>query len=124
MWVSLFFALASSALVAELMKRFVGRPRPSILDGAIIVGHQSSGFSFPSSHTLSAFAGFVILASFFPKWRVPFFLLAILIAFSRIYLGHHFPLDVVAGGLLGWGVGAIIILFVRVVLAKQKSREA
>jgi len=49
----------------------------------------------------------VVLSHKEPKWKWVFFALAILISFSRIYLGKHYPLDVIAGGVLGWIIGKV-----------------
>ncbi len=87
-------ALAGTNLAVEGLKRAVGRTRP---DGE----HRHSNSSFPSSHAANAFALAWVLGA---RWRrgVPvFFLLAALVAFSRMYLNRHFLSDVVAGALIG-----------------------
>lgn len=87
-------ALAGTNLVVEGLKRAIGRTRP---DGQ----HKHSNSSFPSSHAANAFALAWILGV---RWRrgIPvFFALALLIAFSRMYLNRHFLSDVVAGALIG-----------------------
>ena len=87
-------ALSGTNLVVEVLKRAVGRARP---DGE----RRRSNSSFPSSHAANAFALAWILGA---RWRrgIPvFFALALLIAFSRIYLNRHFLSDVVAGALIG-----------------------
>jgi undecaprenyl-diphosphatase len=53
-----------------------------------------------------------LLAGWFPKYRVIFYVLAGFIGWTRIYLFLHFPTDVIAGGLLGYGVTKIALLFV------------
>ena len=88
-----------------LFKSIVARIRPSnILEGVISVGFPN-GYSFPSSHATLAFALAVVLSYKEPKLKKLFFSLAILIAFSRIYLGYHFPGDVLAGAVLGTCIG-------------------
>ena len=97
--------VSMGAIISEYMfKVLVARPRPSLEMGAIIVG-SADNFSFPSSHATLAFAFAYILSREEPKLRVWFYALAILISLSRIYLGVHYPLDVVGGALLGWGIG-------------------
>jgi undecaprenyl-diphosphatase len=87
-------ALAGTNLVVEALKRAIGRTRP---DGE----RRRSNSSFPSSHAANAFALAWILGA---RWRrgIPvFFALALLVAFSRMYLNRHFLSDVVVGALIG-----------------------
>jgi undecaprenyl-diphosphatase len=87
-------ALAGTNLVVETLKRVVGRQRPA--------GEQTrSNSSFPSSHAANAFALAWVLGARWRRW-IPLFLgLALLVAFSRMYLNRHFLSDVVVGGLIG-----------------------
>ena len=88
-----------------LFKSIVARIRPSnILESVISVGFPN-GYSFPSSHATLAFAFAVVLTYKKPQFTKFFFSLAILIGFSRIYLGYHFPGDVLAGAALGLLIG-------------------
>ncbi|MDP1723065.1 MAG: phosphatase PAP2 family protein [Candidatus Gottesmanbacteria bacterium] len=95
----------SWAVVELVLKPLFGRIRPTELMGAIIVGSGSDGFSFPSGHATIAFAMATVLAHKEPKWRWVFISLAVLISLSRIYLGKHYPLDVIMGGLIGTAIG-------------------
>ena len=99
---------ASWILVEKIIKPLVARSRPALELGAIIIGDGRTDFSFPSSHATIAWAFVVVLANKEPRWRWLFFTLATLISFSRIYLGKHYPLDVLAGGLIGWGIGQVV----------------
>ena len=91
-----------------VLKEWVGRPRPSEAMGAIIIGHDVlAGNSFPSGHAMIAWAMAVVIAAREPRWRWGLFALALLISFSRIYLGKHYPLDVLVGGFIGWGIGQL-----------------
>lgn len=101
----LFSGGISWVLVEKIMKPLVGRVRPSAEMGAIIVGAINGDFSFPSGHATIAWAMAVVLSKKEPKAKWMFYVLAILISLSRIYLGKHFPLDVISGALLGWGIG-------------------
>lgn len=91
-----------------LLKPLVERIRPSVEMGAIVVGNQSTDPSFPSGHATIGFAMAVVLANKEPKWKWIFYSLAVLISLSRIYLGVHYPLDVIGGGVIGWGIGKLI----------------
>lgn len=108
----LLLAGATSWVLAEkIFKPLIARPRPSIDTGAVILGIDMNGsYSFPSGHATIAWAMAVVLSNKEPRWRWMFYLLAILISFSRIYIGKHFPMDVIAGGLLGWSIGWVSLL--------------
>lgn len=98
------FAVAST-LVA-VIKELVDRARPALADPAInpLIATPDSP-SFPSGHTATAFAAAAVVASFHPRLRWPVYGLAALVGASRIYLGVHFWLDVLAGAALGIAVG-------------------
>ncbi len=97
-------------LVEGALKLLVARPRPGVTDGALIIG-SAGWFSFPSSHAATSWAMAVVLARYEPRLRWIFYLLASLISFTRIYLGVHFPLDVIVGALIGVGIGKIALAF-------------
>jgi len=65
--------------------------------------------SFPSGHALYAFMMATLLTNWFPRYRIIFFLLAGFVGWTRIYLGVHFPTDVVVGGLLGYGITKLFL---------------
>ena len=66
---------------------------------------SSDSYSFPSGHATSAFIGALTISRVWPQARVVWWALAVLISYSRIYLGHHYPLDVAGGALLGLAIG-------------------
>ena len=99
LWVAV--ADLAAQVSTELLKAAVDRDRPRV---HTLVSPPHS-HSFPSGHAASSFACAVVLAAFVPRLRWPLYTLAVLIAFSRTYVGVHFPLDVVAGALLGLVLG-------------------
>ncbi|MDI6878736.1 MAG: phosphatase PAP2 family protein [Desulfitobacteriaceae bacterium] len=94
----------------EVLKNLVARPRPflTLADARVLV-EKSNQFSFPSGHTTTSFAPAL---AFYRKNRAvgrAALILAACIGFSRIYVGVHYPLDVLGGALLGAGVGLLVI---------------
>jgi undecaprenyl-diphosphatase len=65
--------------------------------------------SFPSAHAAFSFMMATLLARRFPRYRIIFFVIAVFIAWSRVYLCVHYPTDVVVGALLGYGITRILL---------------
>lgn len=87
---------------SKIIKPLIGRIRPChILDGVNLLGFCGKSLSFPSSHAANIFALAVTGSYYFRRAAVPLFLLALTIGFSRVYVGVHFPLDVLGG--FAWG---------------------
>jgi len=86
-------------IALTILKVIFFRPRPS--QTVINFFDFDSGFSFPSGHSERAFSGAVILSNYYKKYSLLFYILAVLVAFSRIYIGVHYPLDVVIGSVNG-----------------------
>jgi membrane-associated phospholipid phosphatase len=112
------FATANivTALVAQLLKHYFDAPRPQLyfkdsLDRIhfVLGTEQLSLHSFPSGHTVSAFATAMVITYFCRNkaWGFPLFLLAALVGYSRMYLSQHFFEDVTAGSAIGVVVTAI-----------------
>jgi undecaprenyl-diphosphatase len=74
--------------------------------------------SFPSGHAATSFACATVFAFAFPRFAAAFYLLAVAIGFSRIYVGVHYPLDVVGGALLGI---LVAIALLRLARARRRS---
>jgi len=94
-------AYFASAAVADVLKLLVDRPRP--LDHPLVP--EPTTASFPSGHATTSFACAATLSSMLPRSAAPvLYALAAAIAYSRVYVGVHYPLDVLAGAALGIGV--------------------
>jgi undecaprenyl-diphosphatase len=122
-----------SVLLADLLsstvKQLVDRPRPALsVDSIQPAVTTPPDPSFPSGHTTTAFAAAVAVSVLHPKLRVPMIAIAALVGLSRVYLGMHFPLDVMAGAVLGTAVGLTMGFAARAALTsapwKRSSRIA
>ena len=93
-----------------ILKPLIHSPRPYTVDPhARVIGARPGDYSFPSGHAATSFAAAVALARAWPGGRVAWFVLAALIALSRVYLGVHFPIDVAGGILIGLACGYFVV---------------
>lgn len=119
--------ILSGSIASGLIKPIIKRPRPDLIYGRSVVVVMekpalipwNNDFAFPSGHAAVAFAGAYILIReelnrkpTVNRNRTTFFVgllwtIAGLTAFSRIYLGKHYPLDIVTGGILGWFIAIL-----------------
>lgn len=95
-WATLLL-LGWSHLVVQIIKRSVGRPRPTVRMSLEALVHVPDRFSFPSGHACAAMAIAVGFATAFPALTVPLLIVAWLVGFSRVMLGVHYPGDVLVG---------------------------
>jgi undecaprenyl-diphosphatase len=97
---------ASDQLSAKVLKPIFKRPRPSVVleDAHKLFGVKKS-YSFPSVHAVNFSAALPILATVFPAGAIPYAVVASLVCFSRVYVGDHWPSDVLGGMALGLALG-------------------
>jgi undecaprenyl-diphosphatase len=102
------------------MKLAVDRRRPEDgIAGVDALVSTPSTAAFPSGHAATSFAAAVVLSLALPTLAPAFLVLAAAVSFSRLYVGVHFPLDVLAGAALGAGVATALLLLAR---ALRRSR--
>lgn len=98
--------IISDQLSSFVLKHLFERVRPCrALEGVRLLVDCGSGFSFPSSHAVNNFAGAFVISYFYQKQKWYWFSFASLVAFSRPYVGVHYPSDILAGSLIGIGIG-------------------
>ncbi len=113
-----------SALVYGL-KFLIQRPRPSLfLEMASKLSKGPEKIfdpSFPSAHAVFSLMIATLLSFWLPRYRIIFYISAAFIGWTRIYLGVHYPTDVIAGALLGYGVTKVDLFYFPISLDSGKS---
>lgn len=103
--------LAGGLLIGNgLLKNLVVRPRLCWInpDVSLLVA-MPKDYSFPSGHTLHCFIAATVLMCYDRRLGIPALGMALLVSFSRLYLYVHFPSDILAGALLGTGIGLLAV---------------
>ncbi len=125
MRVAILFAIlavaAADQITSSLVKPYFDRPRPfETIPGTrqLVDAHDSS---FPSSHAANTFAAGTFLAARFSRLRA-LLIVPVIVAYSRVYVGVHTPLDVVAGGALGAAIGGAFLALDSVVRGRWLRR--
>jgi membrane-associated phospholipid phosphatase len=110
--ISILYAFFLSGILAQLIKTIVEAPRPKeVIDSSLynfFTNDVRVGFnSFPSGHATTIFTIITILCVMYAskKIQIPLFIVAALSGYSRVYLGHHFLIDVIVGAILGTLIG-------------------
>ena len=118
----------SDQISASVIKPLVDRVRPceafeSLGTVHMLIGKKTSP-SFPSSHAANSFAAAALFAFFYPKRQWIYYTIAAIVGFSRIYVGVHYPFDVLAGAILGLFCAAVIYFGYRFIKEKISQRFA
>ncbi len=107
-------ATLTDQLSSNLVKDWIGRTRPCsdpdfLHYVRLLLNRCPGNESFTSSHATSHFGGAVFLSltlkPYFKKWTILLYVWAFSISYGQVYIGVHYPLDVIGGGLLGAGIG-------------------
>lgn len=108
-----------------LLKDWIARPRPCHIDETVeLLIQRPSSYSCPSTHSGWAFAAATAILLHHKKWGIGVMIVAVLIAFSRMYLFVHFPTDVLFGAVLGVLLGIAAAKLTGLISAKLASKKA
>lgn len=108
----------SDQLCNGIFKPLVGRARPcNVLENVHLLIGCTKAYSFPSSHATNIFTGMILFSYIYPKLKIGLLTVAVLVAYSRVYVGVHYPFDVVAGIALGIAC-AITIMVIHKLLVR------
>jgi membrane-associated phospholipid phosphatase len=111
--VDLAVAGISAWLLATVIKEVVERSRPAeILEDVIVRSAPRAGHGYVSGHASVAAALAAVVTPYLSRrWKVVVWLVATIVAFGRVYVGAHLPLDVLGGMAMGWALGSLVHVF-------------
>lgn len=115
-------SLVFSALINNvILKNVVARTRPyDVIEGLTSLVGAQKDYSFPSGHTGSAFAAAIVMFRGLPKkYGIPILVFACLMGLSRLYVGVHYPSDVLGGALIGTGIALLTYWLGTLVMEKK-----
>ncbi len=119
--------LLDYVIINATLKGLVARPRPFVVNAAIetLIKKPSAYRSFPSGHTGAAFAAMFALYRWVPKKiGVPALVLAGLVALSRLYVGVHYPTDILGGFVIGFICSVLAYQIVTRVMKKVEAKQS
>ena len=113
-WMVLFSVitmLMADQISSNFLKDIFERPRPcQIMSDLRLLVNCGSGFSMPSSHAANSFAQAALFGTLVPKSRWYLIIIASMISISRVFVGVHYPGDVLVGTILGVMIGLLVVL--------------
>jgi undecaprenyl-diphosphatase len=112
---------------ASILKPYFSRLRPSheILEYINLLASKGGRWSLPSNHASNMFALATIIGYFYSKTKLGIYSLAVLVSFSRVYVGVHYPFDVFMGAFIGYSISwAIISLWLELKFKLSKSKQS
>ena len=122
--VLIFAAGASDAICAQIIKPWIGRIRPSheFIEFINLLVSKGGKWSFPSNHAANSFAFATVLSYFFDHKKSILFTTASIIAFSRVYVGVHYPLDIIFGAILGYILSWVVLSIWVIIKMRELKR--
>lgn len=111
---ALVLVLVTDMIGFRILKEYFTRPRPfKTLPDVLLPNGPTGTYSFPSNHAMNNFAQAVFFSAIFPKAKYWLFTTASLVAISRVYVGVHYPSDIVGGAVIGSFFGCMFVLLYR-----------
>ncbi|MFC1594619.1 phosphatase PAP2 family protein [Candidatus Omnitrophota bacterium] len=114
-------------MIVFCLKDLVSRPRPMDVFKTIKLIGSSVSYAFPSGHTTTIAVAATILSFKYKKLSWLFILIALAVGISRVYVGHHYPSDVLAGWFLGFVIGLLFVgaqdLFRKIFSSSEDSQN-
>ena len=120
----LIAASFSDAISFQIIKPWVGRIRPSheFYDYINVLVSKGGKYSFPSNHAANSFVFATVISYFYEKNKTFLYILASVIAFSRVYVGVHYPLDIIFGSIIGYIISWIILSMWVIIKMRELKR--
>lgn len=120
----MLLAMGTGYLITDhALKPLIARPRPFIQRDIAMLISPPSGYSFPSGHTATSFCAALCLTFANKKFALPAYVVAVLIAFSRMYLYCHFPTDVLGGIVMGTVYALVANVIAKKIFKKKNGFE-
>lgn len=113
----------SDLMSAQIFKPLFERVRPChVISNVHLLVNCSQGLSFPSSHAVNSFGQAVLLSGMYPRRRIVFLLIAVVVSYSRVAVGVHYPFDVIGGAILGTLSGLVVFFCYRLWTTRMSRR--
>jgi undecaprenyl-diphosphatase len=108
---------------SALLKPWVGRIRPChVVEGARVITGCGHSLSFPSGHATNTMAAAILFGSFYRRALIPALVLSVMVSYSRIYIGIHYPADMFGGWIISGGIALGMVTLYRKALRKELER--
>lgn len=112
---ALITVLITDAVVCRVLKNLIARPRPPYDNIPIrLIISATNSPSMPSAHASDSFALFAFTYTIYRRWALILLVFAILVSYSRVYVGVHYPSDIIVGALVGSIIGLLSAVLLKV----------